>query len=169
MLLDHPSDEPTAIRTYIAAIQLCCARARKLDCFVASAPRNDAVGVAIQISNRRCASELMGIRFSLSTSLRATGSRECAPDDRLREAIHFTAAPGPKLDCFVASAPLRKRSAFVAGNDVVTFRFNFQTADKRSHSRGTILPELCVSLSLKHEGAGNAGCALHPRSRVQNG
>jgi hypothetical protein len=24
-----------------------------------------------------------------------------------------------------------------------------------------------VSLSLKHEGAGNAGCALHPRSRVQ--
>jgi hypothetical protein len=30
-------------------------------------------------------------------------------------------------------------------------------------------PEVCVSLSLKHEGAGNAGCALHPRSRVQNG
>src|SRR6202047_782160 len=29
------------------------------------------------------------------------------------------------------------------------------------------LPELCVSLSLKKEGAGNAGCALHPRSRVQ--
>jgi hypothetical protein len=25
---------------------------------------------------------------SLSTSLRATGSRECAPDDKLREAIH---------------------------------------------------------------------------------
>src|ERR1700692_2042402 len=28
-------------------------------------------------------------------------------------------------------------------------------------------PELCVSLSLENEGAGNAGCALHPRSRVQ--
>src|SRR5665647_3819072 len=28
-------------------------------------------------------------------------------------------------------------------------------------------PEVCVSLSLKQEGAGNAGCALHPRSRVQ--
>src|SRR5450631_2962988 len=28
-------------------------------------------------------------------------------------------------------------------------------------------PEVCVSLSLKREGAGNAGCALHPRSRVQ--
>jgi hypothetical protein len=31
------------------------------------------------------------------------------------------------------------------------------------------LPEACVSLSLQREGAGNAGCALHPRSRVQNG
>jgi hypothetical protein len=29
-------------------------------------------------------------------------------------------------------------------------------------------PEVCVSWSLKQEGAGNAGCALHPRSRVQN-
>ena len=28
-------------------------------------------------------------------------------------------------------------------------------------------PEVCVSWSLKQEGAGNAGCALHPRSRVQ--
>ena len=34
-------------------------------------------------------------------------------------------------------------------------------------SRGMSLPEVCVSLSLKREGAGNAGCALHPRSRVQ--
>jgi len=30
----------------------------------------------------------------------ANGSRECAPDDRLREAIHLL---GGKLDCFVAS------------------------------------------------------------------
>jgi hypothetical protein len=30
-------------------------------------------------------------------------------------------------------------------------------------------PELCMNFSLqKTEGAGNAGCALHPRSRVQN-
>jgi hypothetical protein len=33
--------------------------------------------------------------------LRANGSRECAPDDRLREAIH--ACPSKTLDCFVAS------------------------------------------------------------------
>jgi hypothetical protein len=30
--------------------------------------------------------------YNLSTSLRANGSRECAPDDRLREAIHFDKA-----------------------------------------------------------------------------
>ena len=44
-----------------------------------------------------------------------------------------------------------------------------QTADTRPHSRGTISPELCVVVPPKKEGAGNAGCALHPRSRVQNG
>src|SRR6266852_782465 len=33
-------------------------------------------------------------------SLRANGSRECAPDDRLREAIHAHAGEG--MDCFVA-------------------------------------------------------------------
>jgi hypothetical protein len=39
-----------------------------------------------------------------SSSLRANGSRECAPDDRLREAIQL----GPteqRLDCVVAYAP----------------------------------------------------------------
>src|SRR5450631_229279 len=30
-------------------------------------------------------------RYSVSPSLRANGSRECAPDDRLREAIHVAA------------------------------------------------------------------------------
>jgi hypothetical protein len=36
------------------------------------------------------------------TSLRANGSRECAPDDRLREAIQGHKC---RMDCFVASAP----------------------------------------------------------------
>jgi hypothetical protein len=48
--------------------------------------------------------------------LRANGSRECAPDDRFREAIHLSSLRG-KMDWFVAGAPLRKRFAFVAGND----------------------------------------------------
>src|SRR5579859_1015187 len=38
-----------------------------------------------------------------SPSLRANGSRECAPDDRLREAIQN--AMKKDLDCFVALAP----------------------------------------------------------------
>jgi hypothetical protein len=48
--------------------------------------------------------------------LRATGSRECAPDDRLREAIHL---PTRKHGLLRRVAPLRKRFAFVAGNDGV--------------------------------------------------
>jgi hypothetical protein len=61
------------------------------------------------------------------------------------------------------------RCARLSGTTKPIFRFKFQTADVRPHSRGTMLPEVCMSLSLKNEGAGNAGCALHPRSRVQNG
>ena len=38
-------------------------------------------------------------------------------------------------------------------------------------SRGAIPPEVCPKTFAhsKNEGAGNAGCALHPRSRVQKG
>jgi hypothetical protein len=43
-----------------------------------------------------------------------------------------------------------------------------QTPHARPRSRSTDMPEVCVSLSLTNEGAGNAGCALHPRSRVRN-
>jgi hypothetical protein len=46
--------------------------------------------------------------------LRANGSRECAPDDRLREAIHLAA---PRKNGLLRYAPLHKRFAFVAGND----------------------------------------------------
>jgi hypothetical protein len=44
----------------------------------------------------------MAAIVTLSPSLRANGSRECAPDDGLREAIQQQSR---KLDCFVASAP----------------------------------------------------------------
>jgi hypothetical protein len=42
---------------------------------------------------------MRGKLFRLSPSLRANGSRECAPDDRLREAIQRLHR---RLDCFVA-------------------------------------------------------------------
>jgi hypothetical protein len=55
-----------------------------------------------------------------------------------------------------------------ARNDVDTFLdSNLNSRCASAFSRHDP-PEVCLSLSLKHEGAGNAGCALHPRSRVQN-
>jgi hypothetical protein len=37
------------------------------------------------------------------------------------EAKQSISPPGDKMDCFVAAAPLRKRFAFVAGNDGCAF------------------------------------------------
>ena len=45
----------------------------------------------------------------VTTSLRANGSRECAPEDRLREAIQKLC--GEVLDCFVAYAPCNDEAA----------------------------------------------------------
>src|SRR5438445_11851691 len=39
-------------------------------------------------------------------------------------------------------------------------------SDMHPHSRGTFCPRFAQTFS-PNEGAGNAGCALHPRSRVQ--
>ena len=83
-----------------------------------------------------------------------------------------------KLDGFVASAPLRKRSAFVAGNDGFGGGFDFRFIwfpiqfpnTERTCIR--IAAARCARVlrgpwpSEKKEGAGKAGCALHPRSRV---
>jgi hypothetical protein len=81
----------------------------------------------------------------LSPSLRANGSRECAPDDRLREAIHVTARGD--MDCFVASLLA-------------------MTAVRIPATR--MRPSFFQNMPLhKPEGAGNAGCALHPRSHTQ--
>ena len=44
-----------------------------------------------------------------------------------------------------------------------------QTTNMTSRSRGVIRPSFARKLlTLQSEGAGKAGCALHPRSRVQN-
>ena len=62
--------------------------------------------------------------------MRANGSRECAPDDGLREAIHLTACGG--MDGFVANAPR---------NDGVRFVIQFQkcvliqTSNSRENTR----------------------------------
>ena len=58
--------------------------------------------------------------------------------------------------------PIRPR------NDGPEIHFGQVSNSTSSHSRGAFASELCMTLSLeRREGAGNAGCALHPRSRVQ--
>ena len=50
-----------------------------------------------------------------------------------------------------------------------TARIAAVTANTRPHSRGAMRPRFCVTFGpLREEGAGKAGCALHPRSRVQS-
>ena len=95
----------------------------------------------------------------LSTSLRAKRSNP------------FHSGARRKLDCFVASAFTRRRASAdksAPRNDVITFRIQISnsrcaSAFSRRHV-ARVLRECCPS---KEEGAGNAGCALHPRSRVQ--
>jgi hypothetical protein len=72
------------------------------------------------------------------------------------------------MDCFVATAPrndvdrARRRSRLEAGTTWV----NFVTSKHDFMPSRRYAPELCEGTPSK-EGAGNAGCALHPRSRVQ--
>jgi hypothetical protein len=54
-------------------------------------------GEATQQAEKHIASLILRERVG-----KANGSRERAPDDRLREAIHFWT---PQMDCFVARAP----------------------------------------------------------------
>jgi hypothetical protein len=63
--------------------------------------------------------------------------------------------PGSRFAC-----PGRQRE--VSDSNVI------KREDVRPHSRGALRPSLASVFTLrKQEGAGKAGCALHPRSRVQ--
>ena len=87
-----------------------------------------------------------GIGFSPSTSLRAKRSNP------------FHSGTGAK------GGLLRR---FASRNDVDGISIRMSNSGYTSAFSRREAPEVCVSLSLKQEGAGNAGCALHPRSRVQ--
>jgi hypothetical protein len=79
---------------------------------------------------------------------------------RMRRSNPSRRAKKERVDCFVASTPR---------NDVV--RFRFQISNRRyasAISRHGLARGLRFVVPPKIEGAGNAGCALHPRSRVQN-
>jgi hypothetical protein len=67
------------------------------------------------------------------------------------------------LDCFVASAPRNDGCEFPDS----IFKHRLPT-DTASHCRGALRPSFASIAALEEiEGAGKAGCALHPRSRVQ--
>src|SRR6267378_6025790 len=62
---------------------------------------------------QRSQPELRACNEKLKPSLRANGSRECAPDDRVREAIQLC-DERKKRDCFVASLLGRKWESFTS-------------------------------------------------------
>jgi hypothetical protein len=89
-----------------------------------------------------------------------TGPREARPDDRLREAIHLTVE---KKEWFASSLPpslveLRRTSR--SRNDSLR-----QVSAFPRQESARVMPERLPSM--RTEGAGNAGCAVHPRPRVQ--
>jgi hypothetical protein len=64
------------------------------------------------------------------------------------------------MDCFVAFAP---RNDVAETSDSI-----FKQLDAPLRSRGATRPEFCTNVVPRKRGAGNTGCTLHPRSRVQN-
>src|SRR5690242_12897315 len=84
------------------------------------------------------------MRDCVLLSLRASGSRECAPDDRLRKAIHLAACG--TMDCIVASL-LAMTVGFVEiapASDVAKFRMDSEFLRSREsllHQRQHLRPE----------------------------
>ena len=78
-----------------------------------------------------------------STSLRANGSRECAPDDRPARAIQLAS-------CRDKAGLLRR---FAPRNDAEGVSIWLQTVDTRSAFSRHDLPEVCISLSLENRGS----------------
>jgi hypothetical protein len=70
--------------------------------------------------------------------------RECVPDDKVPR--EQSIKPQRKMDCFASLAMTSK-----------------QTTSRSQRNA----PELCIYSSPKMEGAGNAGCPLHPQPPVQ--
>src|SRR5882757_5760104 len=71
---------------------------------------------------------------ALSTSLRANGSGECPPDDRLREAIHF--APQRKKEWIASSQGLLAMTALKPESS------NIHRRPARSSPPPAVLPDL---------------------------
>src|ERR1700682_1157727 len=98
---------------------------------------------------------------SLSPVITSTGRRKAPPDDRLREAIHLAAQRKNgllrrfRLRSWSYGGPVAPR------NDVNS---KYDSAISRREA-----PEfLSEHRPSRTEGAGNAGCPMHPQPRVRN-
>jgi hypothetical protein len=77
---------------------------------------------------------------------------------------------GPRAPSPRPSFEARRRGEHLRMTSEVVRLRKFHLSPITSHTSALSrreAPEVCVSLSPRQEGAGNAGCALHPRSRVQ--
>jgi hypothetical protein len=93
-------------------------------------------------------------------------------------AAHHPRRRGERRDLYAAAVVLGKAVRRLSRNNPslwlcvpafagTTTWTNFQKCTSAFSRRDA--PEVCVNFrALKSEGAGNAGCTLHPRSRVQN-
>ena len=110
-----------------------------------------------------------GLPAGLGPPLRANGSRECAPDDRLREAIHSAAneewiASSLALLAMTATIfahPATGRTASHFKQPAVQTQLRDLAARFARGLPGTSRP-------LISEGAGNAGRSMRPQPRMQN-
>jgi hypothetical protein len=97
------------------------------------------------------------------TSLRANGSGECAPDDRLQKNPDAV-IPGR---CEASNPESRDSGSGPSDHPGMTAsRLPLSShPDIPSRSRGALRPS-CAFIFRPREGVGNVGCPLHPRPRV---
>ena len=89
-----------------------------------------------------------------SKSPGSEGCADCALTCRGLQAIFILTGPMPKYSCIGKRRPLSPLAlCFIK--------------DMPSRSRGAMRPSFDRIRPRKREGAGNAGCTLHPRSRAQ--
>src|SRR5947207_3482707 len=105
----------------------------------------------------------VGVWRVLVPSLRANGSRECAPDDRLREAIHVAAK--------LKSGLLRRfhLRSLSYGEQVAPRNAVGLISNMPPHSRGAICPSFCKNRSPRKRGRRECRAPDAPKPSRQKG
>ena len=99
-----------------------------------------------------------------TSAQRKNGLLRCARNDVQDGTLHTVVI---HRECGVSSTP-RLIGSIIAVSGILGHPPSRVTTPECAFAFSRrIAPELCEVLSLKTEGTGNAGCLLHPRSRVQ--